>query len=62
MVTENIDALAENLEKQELEVERIKGYFCLLIFSFQATNGVVTPHLYEQLLAIYLYRNDLYVI
>ncbi|XP_014249791.1 COP9 signalosome complex subunit 8 [Cimex lectularius] len=40
---ENIDQLAEELEKQEL----------------QAQGGVSTPQLYGQLLAIYLYQFDL---
>ncbi|KAI4465029.1 cop9 signalosome complex subunit 8 [Holotrichia oblita] len=43
MLTENINALAEELEKQELE----------------AINGVALPQTYERLLAIYLYQNDL---
>lgn len=43
MVVNNYDKLAEELEKQELE----------------APNGVATPQVYEQLLAIYLYQNDL---
>jgi COP9 signalosome complex subunit 8 len=43
MVPSNIAKLAEDLEKQELE----------------AQNGVATPQVYEQLLAIYLYENDL---
>ncbi|KAJ8916305.1 hypothetical protein NQ315_016446 [Exocentrus adspersus] len=43
MVMSNIDKLAEDLERQELE----------------APNGVASPQLYEQLLAIYLYQNDL---
>ncbi|CAH2012825.1 unnamed protein product [Acanthoscelides obtectus] len=43
VMNNNIDKLAEDLEKQELE----------------APNGVATPQLYEQLLAIYLYQNDL---
>ncbi|XP_017775257.1 PREDICTED: COP9 signalosome complex subunit 8 [Nicrophorus vespilloides] len=43
MVLESIDKLAEELERQELE----------------APNGVATTQVYEQLLAIYLYQNDL---
>ncbi|GLV42370.1 hypothetical protein CBL_03107 [Carabus blaptoides fortunei] len=43
MVTNNINKLAEELEKQELE----------------ALNGIATPQLYAQLLAVYLYQNDL---
>ncbi|XP_019878427.1 COP9 signalosome complex subunit 8 isoform X2 [Aethina tumida] len=43
MVVSDINKLAEDLEKQELE----------------APNGVVPPQIYEQLLAIYLYQNDL---
>ncbi|CAH1391823.1 unnamed protein product [Nezara viridula] len=43
MVNENWDQIAEDLEKQEL----------------QAQGGVSSPQLYGQLLAIYLYQNDL---
>ncbi|KAG8224951.1 hypothetical protein J437_LFUL005659 [Ladona fulva] len=43
MVTEVIDKLAEDLEKQELE----------------APGGVPGPQVYSLLLAIYLYQNDL---
>ncbi|CAH0556698.1 unnamed protein product [Brassicogethes aeneus] len=43
MVVNDINQLAEDLEKQELE----------------APNGIATPQVYEQLLAIYLYQNDL---
>ncbi|KAJ8926745.1 hypothetical protein NQ314_020862 [Rhamnusium bicolor] len=43
MVVNNIDKLAEDLERQELE----------------APNGVASSQVYEQLLAIYLYQNDL---
>ncbi|EFA04765.1 COP9 signalosome complex subunit 8 [Tribolium castaneum] len=43
MVSSNIEKLAEDLEKQELE----------------AQNGIASPQVYEQLLAIYLYENDL---
>lgn len=43
MLIDNINTLAEDLEKQELE----------------ALNGIALPQTYEQLLAIYLYQNDL---
>lgn len=43
MVVNNIDKLAEDLERQELE----------------APTGIASPQVYSQLLAIYLYQNDL---
>ncbi|CAG9769083.1 unnamed protein product [Ceutorhynchus assimilis] len=43
MVVNNIDKLAEDLERQELETP----------------TGIGSPQLYSQLLAIYLYQNDL---
>ncbi|CAG9833784.1 unnamed protein product [Diabrotica balteata] len=43
MVINNNDQLAEELQRQELE----------------APNGIAAPQVYQQLLAIYLYQNDL---
>ncbi|XP_050302412.1 COP9 signalosome complex subunit 8 [Anthonomus grandis grandis] len=43
MTVNNIDKLAEELERQELE----------------APTGIASPQVYSQLLAIYLYQNDL---
>ncbi|KAF5282720.1 hypothetical protein FQR65_LT02717 [Abscondita terminalis] len=43
VINNNIDTLAKELEKQELE----------------APNGISLPQVYAQLLAIYLYQNDL---
>ncbi|KAF7278056.1 COP9 signalosome subunit 8 [Rhynchophorus ferrugineus] len=43
MVVNNIDKLIEDLERQELE----------------APTGIASPQVYSQLLAIYLYQNDL---
>lgn len=60
MALDDVTKLTEELERQELEVS---NYFCIfirsLIESFQAPNGIATPQLYEKLLALYLYQNDL---
>lgn len=70
MFSEKIDQLVAVLEKQELEVS-IENFIVLIrghrkkrtndaAFSlFQAPNGVVSPQLYAELFAAYLYKNDL---
>lgn len=70
--TENIRKLAEDLEKQELDVSSYTynrtavGHVDLMgvissTLLLQALGGSPTSQVYAQLLAIYLYQNDLYV-
>lgn len=63
----NFDKMCSDLEKQELEVNFCKAInnkisFKILnnlCYSLQAPTGVASPTTYAQLLAIYLYQNDL---
>ncbi len=70
MVTdsESIRKLAEDLEKQELDVSILVFCYCwhnhnldslMIIIILQAPGGIPPSQVYAQLLAIYLYQNDL---
>lgn len=74
MFLEKIEQLIAVLEKQELEVIELNWNwiqidvaiqcaescnFFVVSFCLQSPNGIVSPQLYAELFAAYLYKNDL---
>lgn len=64
MFAEKINQLVGAWEKQELEVNWYRFEFneiflIIQIFIFKAPNGIVSAQLYLELLAAYLYQDDL---